>query len=116
MTCSTCGHRVGDEDRYCSRCGAPRRSREASLGEDESPPPPVAGLRDEHPGPWTALEGRMRRLEARIPQTRLLHPRFLPRSFAVFGHYVVAGLIVSFPFLVLLGLLYVLVFIAEGRP
>lgn len=40
------------------------------------------------------LEARVRMLEERIPTTQLLDRRFLPRAFAVLGHYLVAGLII----------------------
>jgi len=40
------------------------------------------------------LETRVRMLEERIPATQLLNRRFLPRAFAVLGHYLVAGLII----------------------
>ncbi|MDT8325328.1 MAG: hypothetical protein RRA94_14540 [Bacteroidota bacterium] len=32
-----------------------------------------------------------------IPQTALLSPSFLTRAFAVLGHYIVAGLIITIP-------------------
>ena len=61
-----------------------------------------------------SLESRIRRLEARLPDTRLLHPRILPRAFAVWGHAAIAGALVALPFVLLLVLLYVLVSVAGG--
>ncbi len=40
------------------------------------------------------LEARVGALEDRVPSTQLLNRRFLPRAFAVLGHYLAAGLIV----------------------
>jgi hypothetical protein len=44
----------------------------------------------------------------RLPRTMLLDESFLKRAFAVFGHYLVAGLIVSIPFYLLAVLIMVL--------
>lgn len=49
---------------------------------------------DAQPDRLESLEARMRALEERIPATQLLDRRFLPRAFAVLGHYFVAGLII----------------------
>jgi hypothetical protein len=37
-----------------------------------------------------------------IPQTALLSPSFLTRAFAVLGHYMVAGLIITIPIYIVL--------------
>lgn len=37
-----------------------------------------------------------------IPQTALLSPSFLTRAFAVLGHYIVAGLIITIPVYIIL--------------
>jgi hypothetical protein len=46
-----------------------------------------------------ALEQRIVDLEKRLHGTNLVSPRFLVRAFAVFGHAMVAYLIIAFPFL-----------------
>lgn len=42
-----------------------------------------------------ALENKLN--EIRMPDTALLSNNFLTRAFAVLGHYIVAGLIISLP-------------------
>jgi len=48
-----------------------------------------------------------RPLEARLPKTNLLNPNFLKRSFAVWGHYFVAQLIIG----LIIGAVYLVVFV-----
>lgn len=59
-----------------------------------------------------AMQRRLDALEARkthLPATMLLDGNFLKRAFAVLGHYLVAGLIISIP-LYLLFFLFVIAF------
>ncbi len=44
----------------------------------------------------------------RIPDSNIISPKFLNRAFAVWGHYVVAGLIIVLPFVCLTSLFAVL--------
>lgn len=41
------------------------------------------------------LEQRIAALEARIPRTNLISPRFMQRAWAVFGHYFVSSLVIG---------------------
>ena len=50
------------------------------------------------------LELRIANLESRLPKTDLLSQRFLTRAFAVFGHYMVAGLVLNLIGLVVFGM------------
>lgn len=58
-----------------------------------------------------SLETRLRTLEERIPATQLLSRRFLPRAFAVLGHYLAAGLIM---YLVVLAVVLSVAVIGSG--
>lgn len=49
------------------------------------------------------LEHRIRDLEERIPATHLLDRRFVPRAFAVLGHYLAAGAIIYAAIFVVIG-------------
>jgi hypothetical protein len=59
------------------------------IGIPEVEQPPVAP-----PDRLDYLEARVRMLEESVPKSHLFDPRFLPRAFAVLGHYMVAGFIV----------------------
>ena len=48
-----------------------------------------------------------RRKPSRLPRTDLLSTRFLPRAFAVWGHFFVANLIIG----VILSIIYLLIFV-----
>jgi hypothetical protein len=63
------------------------------MEHSERPELPEGGP-DIQPDRLDYLEARVRMLEERMPDTRLLDRRFLPRAFAVLGHYLVAGLII----------------------
>jgi hypothetical protein len=57
------------------------------------------------------LDSQKLALEAvnkRLPETNLISPNFLKRAFTVWGHYVVAGFLISIPFMCL-GILFALV-------
>ena len=47
---------------------------------------------------------RRQNMQPEIPQTALLSGNFLTRAFAVLGHYIVAGLIITIP-------IYVIIFV-----
>lgn len=57
----------------------------------QQPMQPVAQRND--PQYIAYLEQRLLALEARLPRTNLLSPRFMTRAWAVFGHHFVAQLI-----------------------
>ena len=46
-------------------------------------------------------------LKGRIPDSNIISPKFLNRAFTVWGHYVVAGFIIAFPFICLTSLFVV---------
>jgi hypothetical protein len=48
-------------------------------------------------------------LKARIPDSNIISPKFINRAFTVWGHYVVAGLIIALPFVCLTSLFAVLI-------
>ncbi len=60
------------------------------------------------------LEARVAALEQRVPNTMLLSPKFMNRSFAVLGHYMVSSLIVSIPIWVIYAVVAVLLFAASS--
>ena len=43
-------------------------------------------------------------LQDRIPDSNIISPKFINRAFAVWGHYVVAGFIITIPFIFLVSL------------
>ena len=45
-----------------------------------------------------------------IPQTSVIHPSFLRRAFAIWGHFFVANFIISLPFMILYFCLLTMVF------
>lgn len=47
------------------------------------------------------LEDRLDEIEEEIPDTGLLDQSFIKRAFTVFGHNLVANLIVSIPFVII---------------
>ena len=55
------------------------------------PPEPVYELQRQ----LAVQTRRIAELEARLPQTNLVSPNFLTRSFAVWGHYFVSNLILG---------------------
>ena len=109
MTCPSCGHRLREDDRYCAHCGEPLERRVPEELEARATPESPELLRR-----LEALAQRLDALEARLPRTRLLDRHLLPRAFAVLGHNALAGLLVSIPFLLLLGLLVAIVVAAGG--
>lgn len=68
------------------------------------------------------LEGRIARLEAvtaagggtQMPRTQLLSPKFLTRAFAVWGHMIVAQLIIALPIYAVFFVLAMVVGIASS--
>ena len=50
-----------------------------------------------------------------LPLTNIVHPSFLKRAFAVWGHFFVANLIISIPFTILYFCLLSLVFSQMGQ-
>lgn len=66
MVCSQCGETSQADAAFCAKCG----QRLSTSG-----PPPADDL---------AM--RVAALEARLPQTNILSPRFWPRAIAVWGH------------------------------
>lgn len=87
--CSQCGSDASASSKFCASCGGPL----PVIGVDELLPvicsleAEVAALRQEV----------KRQRESALPQTGLLSTEFLTRAFAVYGHALVAGLIVSVP-------------------
>lgn len=51
-----------------------------------------------------------------LPLTNIVHPSFLKRAFAVWGHFFVAHLIISLPFILLYFCLLVLAFSSIQTP
>ena len=58
--------------------------------------------------PYSALEQRVRTLEMRLPNTKLLANSFMSRAFAVWGHYFVAQLVISLVVGVIIGIISVI--------
>jgi hypothetical protein len=56
-------------------------------------------------GKVSQLEARIQQLEARLPNTALISPNFLSRSFTVWGHMVAAQLLIAIPLYCLIFLL-----------
>jgi len=54
-------------------------------------------------------------LQDRIPDSNIISPKFLNRAFAVWGHYVVAGFIITIPFIGLI-ILFALVMMLISQP
>ncbi|NOZ09322.1 MAG: hypothetical protein GXO91_10700 [FCB group bacterium] len=48
------------------------------------------------------LENDVKQLKSRLPDSNLISPKFFKRAFAVLGHNLVAGLLVSIPLYILL--------------
>ena len=55
-------------------------------------------------GQLDAQDSELAELKDRIPDSNIISPKFLNRSFAVWGHYVVAGFIIAIPFICLTSL------------
>ncbi len=53
------------------------------------------------------LENEISQLKNRIPDSKLFSHKFLNRAFAVLGHNMIAGLLISIP-------LYILLFVIAG--
>ncbi len=54
-------------------------------------------------------------LQDRIPDSNIISPKFLNRAFAIWGHYVVAGFIITIPFIGLISL-FALVMTLISQP
>jgi hypothetical protein len=54
---------------------------------------PAAGL-DE-------LTARIAKLEARLPNSQVIHKKFWPRAFAILGHQLAVGLLIQIPIVVI---------------
>ena len=55
------------------------------------------------------------KLQDRIPDSNIISPKFINRAFAVWGHYVVAGFIITIPFIGLISL-FALVMTLISQP
>jgi len=55
-------------------------------------------------GQLQAQETELAEVKERIPDSNIISPKFLNRAFTVWGHYVVAGLIILIPFICLTSL------------
>ena len=62
-----------------------------------------------------AQEIELAELKERIPDSNIISPKFLNRAFTVWGHYIVAGLIVAIPIMCLTSL-FVLVMSLITEP
>ncbi len=67
-------------------------------------------------GQIQAQEIELAELKDRIPDSNIISPKFLNRAFTVWGHYVVAGLIILIPFICLTSLFVVItIFITQPQ-
>lgn len=94
IICSFCNSKVVLQDAsYCPKCG---RELMNSSGID-----PVLLER------FKILENKIANLESKLPSTSVLSNSFLKRAFAIYGHALVAGLMIGIP-------LYLLLIIISG--
>jgi uncharacterized membrane protein YvbJ len=83
LVCPSCSTKVSDNSKYCSNCG---NKLEEGVSND-------AVLHNR----ISYLEKRIQSLESKIPYTAILNNSFISRAFAIYGHVLVAGLIVGLP-------------------
>ncbi|MBC8478828.1 MAG: hypothetical protein H8D46_00070 [FCB group bacterium] len=48
------------------------------------------------------LETEVKELREKIPESNILHKKFLNRAFAILGHNFVAGILITIPFYILI--------------
>jgi hypothetical protein len=91
VSCEYCGRAVPEHATSCPHCEAPL--------EDRTSDPDTIEVSDSFR--IGALEERVARIESRALDSQLLDPSKLLRSFAVFGHLVLASFWILFGWFVL---------------
>lgn len=81
MYCSSCRSDTAGTH-YCTECGQ-------SLGAAEGPAGSNANLTV-----LNDLRDRLSEIEAKLPNTNMINPRFWPRAFTVFGHNLAATAVI----------------------
>lgn len=100
--CPACGSRLPIEAQFCPKCG------------NETPELKASDLLPVIDSLITQVRGLQSAANAQLPTTNLLAPNFMTRAFAVYGHALAAGLLVSIPLYALFFVLTLLLGLA-GR-
>jgi hypothetical protein len=89
MYCSRCGSDTEAGPRFCTQCGQ-------SLGAAETPAGSNAELSQAGYGltKLDELRERLYEIEAKLPQSNVINPKFWPRAFTVLGHNLAATAVV----------------------
>ena len=100
MYCSKCGAQAQEAQNFCMGCGnalggvTPRVVSSSAAESDE-------------------LLARIAKLEARIPNSMVVSPKFWPRAFAILGHQFAAALLLQIPIMVIFIIIIALAAMAD---
>lgn len=110
-TCPECGSTVFDDEKFCKECGAHlKRTSEQAFLVTSSSSKGGESLSD-LARRLELLENRVNSLDMRIPRSDIISLSFWKRSWAVFGHSLVATLII---YAILFGISLFLVLMGTG--